>query len=459
MNNEENNIFDLNIKDILSDWNVWDALRELIANAIDESVITKTKFPIIDWNKESKILTIEDFGRGLNSNDFIQNENNEKKQTKGIIGKFGIGLKDAIAVLTNNKKSVVFQSKNGFFSPTSEIKKGMVEEIKTLHIQRDITNKIEFGTKIIIENISEEEYKKTLSNFLKLNDNIKLSSSEKGEVYLKKEIAEIYVNGMKISTDENFLFSYNIIEVNNKLNKSLNRERKNVSRDAFRDNVISILKSNINKSSQDLIDRLINTRDDYDKGEWSLIDVKKLVLKNSKRKLLVGSKDNLKNPAFESYALDKSYEVIWINSNDYKNLEKDGIYEKYTLNNFGNDFISNYNVEEVENSDLGNDELKNWDWVIKKTKELSIYWPEWKKISSSITFEKIKDHPNAIGLYSPEENKIKIVQKILHSKKELFNTIIHEIAHVISGESDATIKFENTLTSAYYHVLQLSQFD
>ncbi|MBQ3621896.1 hypothetical protein II941_03890 [bacterium] len=54
---------------------------------------------------------------------------------------------------------------------------------------------------------------------------------------------EIFVNGMKISDDENLIFNYNILETNAALRKALNRERKNLSRDAYRDAIIRILKA------------------------------------------------------------------------------------------------------------------------------------------------------------------------------------------------------------------------
>ncbi|MBO7084759.1 hypothetical protein J6W20_02395 [bacterium] len=57
------------------------------------------------------------------------------------------------------------------------------------------------------------------------------------------KVAEIFVNGMKISDGENLIFSYNILETNVALRKALNRERKNLSRDAYRDAMIRILKA------------------------------------------------------------------------------------------------------------------------------------------------------------------------------------------------------------------------
>ena len=75
--------------------------REIIANALDEQLITGTqKIEIyqtdIGWG-------IRDFGRGIQIDHFTQNENPEKYSgPEGIIGKFGVGLKDALATFHRN---------------------------------------------------------------------------------------------------------------------------------------------------------------------------------------------------------------------------------------------------------------------------------------------------------------------------------------------------------------------
>ena len=86
-------LLDLNIKQILSDWKISDAIRELIANAIDEHLITNQTKPIkVDYNEQTETLVIQDNGRGIKNIHFIQNESNEKKDAFNTIGKFGIGL-------------------------------------------------------------------------------------------------------------------------------------------------------------------------------------------------------------------------------------------------------------------------------------------------------------------------------------------------------------------------------
>ncbi len=101
--------FDLNIEKILENWEVYHAVREVIANALDEQKLTGTAD--ISIHKENGIWYITDYGRGLNYHHLTQNENDEKLSADGLIGKFGVGLKDSLAVFFRHGIKVVIRSK------------------------------------------------------------------------------------------------------------------------------------------------------------------------------------------------------------------------------------------------------------------------------------------------------------------------------------------------------------
>ncbi|WP_241545894.1 hypothetical protein [Mycoplasmoides pneumoniae] len=99
----------------------------------------------------------------------------------------------------------------------------MKDGTKTIQITVDETKKIDKGTDILISKISRSDYEKAIAIFLELRTGYqKLASSKKGDIYRSENGSEIFLNGMKIGTDENFLFSYDIKEPNKKLQKSLN---------------------------------------------------------------------------------------------------------------------------------------------------------------------------------------------------------------------------------------------
>ena len=87
--NSEKNIreFDLNIEKILENWENYHAIREIIANALDEQIITKTKDIEIKQSNDG-CWHIIDYGRGLNYHHLTQNENEEKLSNDKLIGRY-----------------------------------------------------------------------------------------------------------------------------------------------------------------------------------------------------------------------------------------------------------------------------------------------------------------------------------------------------------------------------------
>ena len=122
--------FDLNIEKILEDWEMHHAIREIIANALDEQFLTRTDDVIIAKNNNSWI--IRDFGRGLKYSHLTQNENEEKLSNTHVIGKFGIGLKDALGTFDRRGANVAIKSKYCRISIEKSPKQGF-RDITTLH--------------------------------------------------------------------------------------------------------------------------------------------------------------------------------------------------------------------------------------------------------------------------------------------------------------------------------------
>src|SRR4051794_9930153 len=105
--------FDLNIEKVLEDWGVHHALREVIANALDEQALTDTRDVEIAKDRRGR-WHIRDFGRGLKYEHLTQKENQEKlKKPAVVIGKFGVGLKDALATFDRHKITVLIKSRYG----------------------------------------------------------------------------------------------------------------------------------------------------------------------------------------------------------------------------------------------------------------------------------------------------------------------------------------------------------
>lgn len=122
-NTDNNREFDLNIEKILENWENYHAIREIIANALDEQILTRT--PNIEIKQTSDgWWHIIDYGRGLNYRHLTQNESEEKLNNDRLIGRFGVGLKDALATLYRHNVDVKIKSKHGIITLKTASKAG-----------------------------------------------------------------------------------------------------------------------------------------------------------------------------------------------------------------------------------------------------------------------------------------------------------------------------------------------
>ena len=182
------NFYDLNTSNYLTHWKIEDALREIISNAIDESVITQTDKPEIIYDEEDNILTIRDRGRGMRVEHLIQNENDEKKCNSKLIGRFGIGLKDAISCLNDNGKTITIESKYLYIKQIKKLSKKGFNNIKTCHlgIEKEKDKKF-IGTLIQIHDIEPEEYENVVNMFVSLMDLNLICKTNFGNIYKKHD--------------------------------------------------------------------------------------------------------------------------------------------------------------------------------------------------------------------------------------------------------------------------------
>jgi len=228
---EQERKFDLNMEEVLEAWGVADATREVIANALDEQALTDTEEVEIYADEEER-WHIRDYGRGLKYEHLTQSEDEEKLNNPDkVIGKFGVGLKDALATFHRNGVEVTIHSQHQTITVEKAPKEGF-EEIETLHgIIRPPEKEIQ-GTDVVLDGISEEEIEEAKQNFLMFTEDELLEETRFGEVYAtpEGEDSRIYVTGLRVATEENFLFSYNITNTTKKVRESLNRERSNVGR-------------------------------------------------------------------------------------------------------------------------------------------------------------------------------------------------------------------------------------
>src|SRR6476620_11234833 len=268
--------FDLNVEEVLEHWGPEHAIRETIANALDESLLTCTRQPEITRDSSGKWI-VRDWGRGLRYEHLTQNENPEKlANADGIIGKFGVGLKDALATFDRQKIEVVIRSSHGDIRIASRPKHGF-EDLQTIHaLISPPTDSNLAGTEFAFLGVPDTSIEKAKSFFLKFTPHTVLETTDYGQVITRSNNgpAYIYVNGLRVAEEPNFLFSYNITNPNKSITKALNRERTNVGRSAYSDRVKAIL---LQTTSQEIAELLTADLGGHERGtmhdEMTWLDV------------------------------------------------------------------------------------------------------------------------------------------------------------------------------------------
>lgn len=447
--------FDLNIEKILENWETYHAIREIIANALDEQLLTETKN--VEIIKKDGNWHIRDYGRGLKYTNLTQNENQEKLSNPKVIGKFGIGLKDALATFDRKGIKVLIKSMFGDITLSKMAKEGFADII-TLHANIfDPTDDKLVGTEFIINGATDEDILKAKNLFLKFTGEQILETTKAGDVVNKVgSIGKIYINGVKVAEEENFLFSYNITQPTAAIKKALNRERTNVGRTAYTDSVKKIL---LGCKSTDvakiLADDLQNINYGTQHDELSWIDVQEhsvKILNQNEKVLFVSSTDIMLHPEMIEEAKASGHQIISIPEN-LKEKIRGGVdlsgkpiidISQFTTDyndSFLFDFVAieTLNKNEREIFNLTNDILNLIDGKPRIIKEI--------KISSTMRkdfFGQAETH----GIWDSNTSSIIIHRPVLNSLKDYAGTLIHEAIHAKSGLGDVSRNFESELTIA-----------
>lgn len=446
--------FDLNIEEILEDWEVHHAVREVIANAIDEQLLTKTKD--IEIFKDSKgRWHIRDYGRGLKYEHLTQKEDPEKLTNPHVIGKFGIGLKDAFATFDRKGVAVFVKSKHGDIT-LSKSQKHHFDDIVTLHACISSPSDPDFvGTEFVLDGVKDEDIEKAKDLFLRFSGERVIETTKYGDVLAKKgRIARIYVNGVKVAEEENFLFSYNVTSLTSAIRQALNRERSNVGRSAYSGRVKSILLSCEGKEVAEYLMKDLKeyyTGEMHDELKW--IDVQEhavKILNATERVVFFTSEELIHETNMVDEARKSGYRIVTIPENLKQKIQGSKDISGGLIRDMGQFYIEydeSFEFKFVDPSNLTPQERRNFEMTDeildlmggkpRKIKEIRISETMRKELGSFV-------EPN--GVWDESHGRIIIKRNRLKSIEEYAGTLLHEVAHAVSGTSDVSREFEEELT-------------
>jgi hypothetical protein len=446
----EPRLFDLNIEEVLDHWEVEHAIRELIANALDEQLLTgTTDIEIIE--DEPGVWHVRDSGRGLQIEHFTLNENKEKLSSQlAVIGKFGVGLKDALATLHRRGIGVTITSPHGTFL-LREAHKHNFDAITTLHVEQLPASPV-VGTDVALNGVSATDVAAARSLFLRFSGDEAIETTQYGEVLRRGDSpARVYIAGVFASEEPNFLFSYNITSLTPAMKKRLNRERLNVGRTTYSERVKSILRTAESEEvCRGLADQVAarSRGDQCDEMQWIEIAHRALNLLHERGRVAFVTEDELlAMPDVIDHMRNDGYDVVVIDSIQKGRLDdqyRDGERDLRTLEGFLVEYNESFNYEFVEPNALDATERPLFDRTLEILALTGIEPADAPPVRISETMRVGLD--STLGVWDQTLGSIVIKRAQLASLRQYAATLLHEAAHATTGASDVTREFESVLT-------------
>lgn len=449
-------LFDLNIEKILEAWEDAHAVRELIANALDECVLTGTADVEIDRRADGAWV-IRDYGRGLRYEHFTQNESPEKLAHPGrVIGKFGVGLKDALATLHRSGVQVEIDSAHGSVSLLEQAKHGFADVV-TLHAAvRPPAEPGLAGTRIALQGLADAQMAKAKGFFLKFSDEAVLEDTEIGQILARKpsRLARVYVAGLLVAEEENFAFSYNITSLTAAMRKALNRERTNVGRTAYTDRVKQLLLQAASEQvAAILAEQLVQLQAGAgaDEVRWKEIAVHAVKILNASGRYLFVTADQLGRHADAiGHARDDGLEVVTVPDTIHAEVAGRADLTGAPIRDLGRyeaEWNDSFTFDFIEPSMLSAAEVQIW----RHAGDIAAIGGGLPahvagvRISQTMRAD-FTAGADAVGLWDPETRSIVIRRDQLGSLAAFAGTLLHEIVHARTGLPDVDRHFESALT-------------
>jgi len=458
MANEVNRrYFDLNIEKVLEAWSISHAIRELIANALDERALTGTAE--VDISRVGPdIWSIRDYGRGLQHCHLTQNDNPEKhEREKDVLGRFGVGLKDALAVLDRRSIGICIRSRHGDISLVHRPKAGF-EDIATLHAcVEPASNAGMVGTEVLLTGIAEQDLEIAREYFLVFSDDTVLETTRFGQILQRRpdRSARIYVKGLVVAEEPEFAFSYNVTSLTAPMRRALNRERTNVARTAYNERVKAMLLAAESPGvARVLVDDLRNLAAGRSREEvraWTDVGVRACQVVNAARPVVFVTAEQLVvDKEMVDRAVADGREVITIPSTVAMKLSAvtDVVGKPLqSLERFANDWAASVELRFVDERDLAAEERA----VFSRWREIAALDggvpPNVTAVRVSETMRpSIAEGMHPAGLWDPISGEVVVHRSQLRNVADFAGTLLHELTHARTGYTDVSRDFEGALT-------------
>ena len=440
-------LFDLNVEKILDHWGVPEAVREVIANALDEQALSRSAEPEIVKRRDGWHVT--DFGRGLHYQHLTQNENPEKRRRPDlVVGKFGVGLKDALATFYRRGLQVEIRSPQADITLQRAAKSNFAD-VKTLHavIGRPSQPQRQ-GTDFILRGLSDADMAAAKDYFLRFAGDDELERTDIGTILRRRDDApaRIYVKGVRVALEDQFLFSYNITSTTAQLQRALNRERTNVGRTAYQDRVKAILlKARSSVVAEQLVQDLTRIPLGTNHDEITWLDVQEQavrILAAKAKTLFVTSQQMFTMGSTVQEARADGYKVVVIPDrllarlSHLRDMNGNPILD---IRGFIEVWNASFVYEFIDPAKLNRKERDTWSLLPELMRLAGDHAKHVKEVRVSKTMRLDEGAYETEGVW--DSPNIVVKRSVLDSRRHFARVVLHEIAHASSNGNHGSLAF------------------
>ena len=257
-----------------------------------------------------------------------------------------------------------------------------------------------------------------------------------------------------MAQEPNFLFSYNITELNAALRRALNRERSNVGRGAYSGRVKDILKS---ATKADVAEPLARDLAGFTSGTlhdelgWKDVAIHACRVLQSTAEVIFVTPWQLPL-AFVEYARRDGYEPVVVPEDiakalrDVTDLEGEPMFD---LGAFRRSWNDSFHFQFVDPADLTDTErsIHNLGIDLIRIIDVDLEAVGVDEIRLSETMRLNEHGGETVGLFDKEERAIVIKRDQLREASRFLGTLLHELEHAASGHGDGSLEFEDALTA------------
>ena len=292
--------------------------------------------------------------------------------------------------------------------------------------------------------------------FLRFSGDKPIETTKYGQVLDKGErkVARIYITGLRVAEEENFLCSYNITSVNAAIRKALNRERTNVGRTAYTERVKAIL---LGCKQQDVAQLLVNDLKNYEIGTshdeltWIDVQVHACTLLNATGSVifltpaeLISAKDVVDRAKKDGYTITTIPASVKDRIHDLTDSQGEPVRD---LEAYATEWNESFQFQFVKEEDLTRSERAIFDQTDSIFKLIGGKPTTIKQVLISKTMRTDTiGYREADGVWEPGAQRIIIKRDRLKGLHAYASTLLHETAHATSGAGDISGEFEQELT-------------